>query len=473
MSNHIKRIFSVMLLIVTAFLLFAQTVFAAPTYEEDVKPHAVVLIDAKSGAVLYSKNADESIVPASTTKIMTCILGLEYGDLSSKAVVSRAASRVSGSTFNLSEGEEIVLSDLLIGLMLCSGNDAAAAVAEHIGGSTEVFVEMMNAKAKELGMTHTHFINPHGLPVKNDGEEFNNETTAFDMAKLALYAMKNPTFMEIVGYPRFEISKTNKKKARTIKSTNRLIKDDFKEYYQYATGMKTGFTDEAGNCLVATAQKDGMELACLVYKDDSKDGLARWPLAKKMFEFGFDNFVTVELGPLLEEVEPVTAVIENHAANDMGGGVLEFKKPDSQYVTLSKTVYNGLKNKTDSITAEYEYLVEEPIQAPIKMDDPLGTIKYVSDDTGEIIYEGNLIAARDVHEAGSEQDTGETAVVTMTPRPPEVIVPPRESGLVWMWLLIPGGLVIFVVVRLLTLKKSSRRRLTKRKKPKYSYRIRR
>lgn len=472
MGNNTKKILSVTLLVITAFLLLAQIALAAPEYEGDVKPYAVVLIDAKSGTVLYSKNADDSIVPASTTKIMTCILGLEYGNLSSKVVVSRAASRVSGSTFNIKEGEEIVLSDLLIGLMLCSGNDAAAAIAEHVGGSTEMFVEMMNAKARELGMTNTHFINPHGLPVRNGDEEFNNRTTATDMTKLALYAMKNPTFMEIVSYPSFVMPKTNKNKARTIKNTNRLIKDDFKEYYKYATGMKTGFTNEAGNCLVATAQKDGMELACLVFKDDSKDGLDRWPLTKNLFEFGFNNFVTVELDTLLENVKPVTAIIENHAVNDIGGGVLEFEKPTAQYVTVSKTVYNGITNGTDSIEAVCEYIVDEPIQAPVKKDDPLGSVKYISVKTGDIIYEGSLVASRDVAEAGADIDDEGAPVVTMTPKPPDVIVPPKQK-LVWMWVLIPVGLIAFIVVRLLTMKKSNRNRISKRRKPQYSYRIRR
>jgi len=473
MNNQIKRVFSVTLLLAAVFLLFAQIALAVPEYEENVKPSYVVLLDSKSGKVLYSKNADESIVPASTTKVMTCILGLEYGDLSSEVVVSRAASRVSGSAFKIKEGEKIVFSDLLMGLMLCSGNDAAAAVAEHIGGSTEVFVEMMNAKAREIGMTNTYYINPHGLPVKDGNEEFNNRTTAADMAKLALYAMKNKTFMDIVGHSSFAVPKTNKNKARTIKNTNRLIKSDFKEYYQYATGMKTGFTNEAGNCLIATAKKDGMELACLVYRDDSKDGRDRWSLAKNLFEFGFDNFVTVELESLLGKVKPVTALIENYALNDKDGGLLEFEKPAAEYVTISKSVYNSLNGGSDSIEAVCEYIVEEPIQAPVNKDDLLGAVKYVSVNTGDVIYEGSLIATRDVYEAGADIGTEDQPVVTMTPKPPDVIIPPREKGLVWMWALIPVGLIAFIVVRLLTMKKSGRRRMTKRRKPQYSYRIRR
>lgn len=473
MINQTKKILSATFIIIITFLLFAQLSFAAPSYEGNVKPYAVSLIDAKSGTVLYAKNVDDTIVPASTTKIMTCILGLEYGDLSSSVLVSKAASRVKGSSLNIIEGEQIVLDDLLIGLMLCSGNDAATAIAEHVGGSVEAFVDMMNAKADEIGMSHTHYVNPHGLPLKKDGEEINNETTVSDMSKLTLYAMKNPKFMQIVGKDRYEMPKTNKRKSgRTIKNTNRLIKSEFKEYYKYATGMKTGVTNAAGNCLVATAQKEGMQLACLIYKDDSKGGMGRWSVAKGLFEFGFDNFVTVELKPLLKNVKPVTAIIENHSQNDISEGMIEFNKPATECITIAKTLYNDLQSGADSIETECEYI--EPMHAPIKKGDPLGFVKYMSEKTKEVIYEGNLIAPRDVLEYGAvDEFDNEGPIITMTPKPPEEVVPSRDTGLIWIWAIIPGGLIAFVVIRLLTYKRNKRRRPAKRRKPQYSYRIRR
>ena len=476
MSINLKKTLSVIIILLTAFLMFAQIALAAPTYEEEVKPYAVILMDAKSGAVLYAKNADQEIVPASTTKIMTCLLGLEYGNLSSTVVVSRAAARVGGSTFDLVEGEEVVFSDMLIGLMMCSGNDAAVAIAEHIGGSVDGFVDMMNAKAREIGMSNTHFVNPNGLPGPEvDEVQTNNVTTAQDMAKLAMYAMKNATFMEIVGYASFEIPANNKKKkARTINTTNRLLRDDRGANYPYATGMKTGFTNAAGNCLVATAKKDGMELVCLVYKDDSKDGLDRWPVATSLLEFGFDNFVTKDLDTLLKDVPPVTVQVENHALTDMGGGRLGFEEPEEGiFVTISKTVERGLQNGTDTIRTSVEWASEGSVMAPVHKGDLLGTVTYKSAKTGDIIYQGNLIAERDVYEIGSDQAGDEGPMVTeMKPVPPELIPSTQDNMLIWLWLLIPGGLVIFLVIRLMTANKTNRRRMTRRK-PKYSYKIKR
>ena len=450
-------------------MLFVNTVFAAPEFSGEVSAYAVVLIDASSGKVLFEKNMGERIEPASTTKILTCLLGIERGDLNATVEVSRSAASMRGSTLNLVSGENVKLHDLLGGMMMTSGNDAATAVAEYVGGSVDGFVQMMNDKAKEIGMNDTHFTNVHGM------HDPDHVSTASDMAKLAQYAIKNATFMDIVNRSSYIMPGNNQKREAVKNNTNFLMLQDKDTYYSNATGMKTGSTNQAGACLVASASKSGMNLICLLFKDQSSSGRDRWPDAKKLFEFGFDNYQTVPVSSLVEQAEKIQTRVENHSANDMRDGLLEFEPPDAgdAYGTVSKAVLSGLQNGSDSIITEVNYHRPEPLQAPVLKGETLGTVVYKSANTGETIYEGALIASRDVLEAGTETNvSGGTAVATMAPTIPEAIRTPRDSAAIWWWLLLPGGLILFLVFRLLTTQRKKRRRITRRK-PKYSYRIRR
>ncbi len=290
-------------------------------YTGDVGPYAVMLFDFNSDTILYQKNIDEKIEPASTTKIMTCILALESGRLGEKVTVSSKAAGQGGSYIpgHLKTGEEVVMSDLINGMMMASGNDAAVAVAEFLGGSVEGFATMMNTKAAELGMTNTHFTVPHGMHADD------HYSTARDMAKLTLYAMQNPQFAQIVKQASYTMPATNKSGARDVKNTNHLLDSESTDYYQYATGIKTGSTPAAGDCLVSSASRDGMNLICLVFKDEY-NGSERWPLSKNLFEWGFANFKTVDVANLLAGVDPVQATVENAAAGD--SGVLNFNTPE-------------------------------------------------------------------------------------------------------------------------------------------------
>jgi len=475
MKTTLKKIISVILVLFMAFFMFVGTAFAIPTYSGEVDSYAVVLIDADSGRVLYEKNADERIVPASTTKMLTCLLALEYGNLTAEVEISKTAAKVKESSINLKEGERILFKDLVYATLIKSGNDGAAAIAETVAGSVPAFVDMMNAKASELGMLNSQFINPHGLPGEEDDE--NNYTTASDMAKLATYAIKNPGFMEIAGLTSYTIPANNKRKRdATYTTTNRLLRESLNSYYSYATGMKTGYTDAAGYCLVASAQKNGMNLICLIFKDDTETGTKRWTIAKNMFEFGFENYETLNLNSLADKLEAHKAQVENHSASDRGDGLIEFEKPvvDGKFVTLSKEAAEGLQDGSDSIEATVAYTVPEPLQAPILKGDVVGAVVYKSAKTGEVIYEGNLVASRDVLEAGTETNVdGGTAVATMTPSIPKEVKTQRDNLLVWLWGLIPLGLIVFLVVRLLTVNKANRKKHNKRRKPQYSYKIRR
>ncbi|HVI41986.1 MAG TPA: D-alanyl-D-alanine carboxypeptidase family protein [Anaerovoracaceae bacterium] len=235
--------------------------FAGPSYgtENDtlqpppeVSARNAILIEANSGEVLYEKNAEEKAYPASITKIMTALLAIENGTLDKKVKISENAAGVEGSSIYLAPGEMISLRDLVYGLMLRSGNDAAIAISEEIGGSTNNFVIMMNKKARELGACNTNFMNPNGL---HDPEHY---TTAKDMALIARAAMKNAEFKKVAATKSW-VTDRGEGKYNYFYNKNKVV-------YQYngGTGIKIGYTKAAGRTLVASSERDGMELICVV-----------------------------------------------------------------------------------------------------------------------------------------------------------------------------------------------------------------
>ena len=466
-----KKVAAFCLMVMLTLSVFAGNALAfteytgATQYTGNVGPYAVMLLDANSGTILYKKNIDEQIEPASTTKIMTCLLAVESGKLDEEVQVSSKAAGQGGSLLHVAAGEKLKLKDLNAGMMMASGNDAAVAIAEFLGGSVDGFADMMNNKAAELGMTNSHFTVPHGMHAEG------HHSTARDMAALTFYAMQNPQFAEIVKRASYSMPADNKHSSTwEVENTNKLLQPDEQYYYQYATGIKTGSTPAAGDCLISSASKDGMNLICLVFKDEY-NGSARWPLSKDLFEWGFANFKTVDLATLMEKAEPVQATVEGAAASD--SGVLEFNSPEvgTTYVTLDKASIDGILNGTDSIETETVFDAD-PLQAPIAKDDIVGTVSYKSASTGTVLYQGNLIASRDVPKVGSDPDaTGSSAVQTQTPVAPVEVVKP-DSSAVWWLLLIPGVLIALLVVRLTTVNRRKRKRF-KHRQPHYSYKIKR
>lgn len=208
---------------------------------------AAVLIEKNTGRVLYRRNEETALPMASTTKVMTALLALEEGQLDDVVTVSRNAFGVPGTSIYLSEGEKLTLRDLLYGLMLASGNDAAVAIAEHIGGSVDAFCRRMTERAAELGCQNTVFLSPNGLPT------LGHHTTAYDLALIAREAMDHPEFREIVSTRRASIPWEGRTYSRILNNKNRLLTD-----YDGATGIKTGYTKAAGRCLVFGAKRDGL-----------------------------------------------------------------------------------------------------------------------------------------------------------------------------------------------------------------------
>jgi serine-type D-Ala-D-Ala carboxypeptidase (penicillin-binding protein 5/6) len=440
------------------------------TYTGTVGPDAVMLLDGDSKTILYQKNIDEQVGPASTTKIMTCILALESEKLDETVTVSSKAANMKGSLLHIYNGEKIVLKDLINGMMMLSGNDAAVAVAEFLGGDIDGFAQKMNDKAAALGMTKTHFSVPHGMDTEN------HYTTASDMALLTVYAMQNPQFVQIVSQKSYTMPADNHyHSSRTVDNTNHLLDTEDPNYYQYATGVKTGSTPKGGDCLVASATKTGannnkMNLICLIYKD-KYNGSARWPLAKDLFEWGFDNFETVKLSELLSKTKPVQIQVQDYAADDSSNGVLEFAAPDADkiLVTFPKSTIEGIKNSSDSVETSQK-LKEETIKAPVEKNDILGEVTYKIKATGEEIYTQKLIAPRAVLEAGSLSSDGQTPVTMMPVTSPSKVPTTSDNGFIYLFLIIPAGLIVFLVIRLMTSRRG-KMRFKKRHRPHYSYRI--
>ncbi|TMW73652.1 D-alanyl-D-alanine carboxypeptidase family protein [Alteribacter natronophilus] len=249
-------------------------------YPGETSAQGAVLIELESGRVLYEKEAHTQMRIASITKIMTALLAIEEGNLEDIVTVSARAEGTEGSSLYLYAGEKLPLRDLVYGLMLRSGNDAAVAIAEHIGGSLEGFVYMMNEKAREIGMSGTVFNNPHGL---DDHEE--HYSTAYDMALLTKYAMENSAFREVSGTKSYRASE-RENGYRVFNNKNRLLT----QLYPYSTGGKTGYTKRAKRTLVSTAAKDGLELAAVTLNAGSD-----WQDHMNMFNWAFDNLTITEL----------------------------------------------------------------------------------------------------------------------------------------------------------------------------------
>ena len=289
LKNRWKKATCLILTIISAVCLGKVDVKAAdywPDAPETLSP-SVILMEESTGTILYEKNSDEAHYPASITKIMTTLLALENGNLSDMVTFSDdAINNTEGSGIARDYGEQMTLEQCLYGVMLESANECAYAVAEHVGGTVENFVDMMNAKAKELGCTNTHFANPHGL------QDENHYTTAHDMALIAQAAYQNETFRIIIGTKMYTIPPTNKHAEETVLRNHHDMLCTYhnanrKYLYPYCVGGKTGYTATANSTLVTYAEKDGMTLICVVMNTQSPNQFID---TVNLFDYAFDNF---------------------------------------------------------------------------------------------------------------------------------------------------------------------------------------
>jgi len=245
--------------VISMFVSFiaADAVFAAASYP-NVTAKSAIVMDTTTGKVLYSKNAEERRFPASTTKMMSLIVALEHGNLDDIVTASANAATTDGSTLWLTQGEKLKMIDLLYGIMLISGNDATVAVAEHISGSVQDYAKLMTEKAHALGAKDTNFTNSSGLPDPN------HFTTAHDLGRIAAYGYKNPLFTQIVSTQHKIIPWAGKPFDRDLYNENKML-----WIYEGGNGVKTGYTDAAGRCLVSGAKRNNMQLVAVVLDSET------------------------------------------------------------------------------------------------------------------------------------------------------------------------------------------------------------
>ena len=246
---------------------------AAASEPFTVAAKGAVLIDADSGLVLFGQNENRMLPMASTTKVMTALIALERSTLDEKVTAGKNASGVPGTSLYLSEGETLTMEQMLYGLMLRSGNDAAVAIAEHVAGSVSAFAALMNARAEQLNAT-AHYLNPHGLDEEGHG------ITALGLARVMRAAMRNPDFRRITGTKRKIIPWVGNEYSRVLENKNRLLRT-----YEGATGGKTGYTGRAGRCLVFSAERDGLSLIGAVLNCP-----AWFDTATLLLDYGFENY---------------------------------------------------------------------------------------------------------------------------------------------------------------------------------------
>ena len=325
---------------------------------------AVCILDMQTGRVLFEYNMHERLPMASTTKVMTALLAIENGDPASDVIWSENAFGVPGTSIYLAQGETLKLEEMLLGLMLSSGNDAAVAIAEHIGGSVDEFARMMNERAKEIGAMNSHFTNPHGLP---DDAHY---TTAYDLALIARKAMENDMFRQIVSTQRASIPWEGRTYNRQLKNKNALLSD-----YEGATGVKTGFTSKAGRCLVFGAQREGMEIVGVVLS------CADWfDEAARLMDACFAEYdMTHMLGPL-----------ESAGHLPVSGGCRE-----SVDMCLMQELKLPLKDgEAAQVILEVPYSVDAPVYPGMH----LGVARMVLD--GQVLGESEIVASERVEAAG-------------------------------------------------------------------------
>ena len=390
--------------------LAEEYVYIAPSLPADAEPYdpekpdeldedqlyakSAILIEAGSGEVIFEKDADAIMYPASTTKILTILLALMMGDMSQTVYLTDSAMygiQDDDAVMDLEIGESIVFEDLLYGTFIRSANEGANLIAETISGSQEAFVQLMNEAAAMYGCTSTHFMNPSGL------QDVNHYSTARDMAKLAQAAMQNDTFRQIAKTYTYSLPASNLHRARVLTHSSRSFFNPSLEensaYYEYANGIKTGYTSAAGYCFVGSAEKNGIELISVVFYTTA-DG--RWSDTKKLMDYGFSQFVSMTPQQLYME-NPITVETSGFALDDPGYGRLELGVRAQagslgHYIVATKDEMASMaRNLRQTVMIEYT----RDFVTPITQGEVMGTMTYYPENGGSpVVYD--LVASRSI-----------------------------------------------------------------------------
>lgn len=399
--------------------------------EGDLVGKAAILIDADSGKILFEKNARRQTYPASTTKIMTCLVALEnWVDLDKMVTVGNEISEIpaDSSKAGIRQGEEYPMIDLLYGLILKSGNDAAMTIAVNVAGSVSEFVKMMNDEAARLGCNDTHFLNPHGY------HEEGHVTTAYDLSVIARYAMQNKTFREIAGTKNYTMSSQKKREKWRITTTVSMFDSTSKYYYPDLIGIKTGHHNKSGYCFVGAADKSGTEMISVVLK--SKDNYY-WQDTIRLFNYGITCYETLTYTEMFNQA-PVYASVANASSEDENSGLLKVSMvPGTQLDSYTvRCLPENLNDNLTTFASNLDIHYTNDLTAPIMAGEILGTVDI---DVNDQIITATVIASRDVEE--------ELAPFTM-----QSLLSGLQGGeggklLIWLIGLIALILVLFIIMR--------------------------
>jgi D-alanyl-D-alanine carboxypeptidase (penicillin-binding protein 5/6) len=379
MKINIRKIF---LIIFILLITICINNLSFATDEPELNSQAAILIDQSTGKILFEKNSEEKMYPASTTKILTAILTIENCELDEVVTVNYDAISTIPSgyaTADLKAEEQLTIKQLLDVLLVHSANDAANVLAMHVGGSIESFVTMMNSKAQELGCTNTNFTNAYGL------QDENHYTTAKDLSRIAQYCMENSTFRSFVSQPQCTITATNKHDARYFTNTNDLLRPSSKYYYEYAIGVKTGYTKEAKNCLIASSKKNGLELLSVILGADGLESGSshRYDDTTSLFEYGYSNYSMQKIASANDIVSNIT----------VSNATQETKNLE---LALTDDINCLISNNSNIENIEPVINLEKTITAPLATGTVVGTATYTID--GEK-YTSKIIATHDVEKS--------------------------------------------------------------------------
>ena len=346
--------------------------------EPKINSRYAIVLDRNSKAVLYGKNENVKTKMASTTKIMKAIVVIENSNLDNIVEVSSKAAGTGGSRLKLKKGDKVSVKDLLYGLMLRSGNDAAVALAEYVGKTIENFAQIMNNKAKEIGLENTNFITPHGL----DSEE--HYTTAYELAILTDYALKNEIFSNIVNTKSCNICVNGI--TRVISNTNELL-----GYLNGVYGVKTGFTNGAGRCLVTSIKRQDLDIICIVLGADTKK--IRTTDSVKLIEYSFANFENIDIKTRIEE--------EFDKWKKINIGRINIEKGLKKVINLKLKEYNLevypiRNNTTEKIKIQIDANLY--LKAPIKKDTSIGEVTIFYDSN--IILKIEILISEEINKKG-------------------------------------------------------------------------
>lgn len=355
---------------ILALILMWMIIISNVTYmavennsEPQISSSAAILVEQSTKRVLYGKNERKKVKIASTTKILTAIVAVENKSLEDKVTISKKAAGTGGSTVGLKAGSEVTLKSLLYGLLLKSGNDCAVAIAEYVGGSTENFVKMMNEKAYEIGAKDTYCTNPHGLDTED------NHSTAYDLALITCYAKSNETISKIMGTE--SITLPFGTSSKYLANTNRLLFT-----YQYCDGGKTGFTNIANRCLVATAVKDDLKVVAVILGANTTD--IRFKEGRTLLEYGIENYTMVDMKDEINwyiDIPVYKGDIYSYVKRFNADFCLPLKTGEIEEIYISQSIIPNL-------------------YAPVSRGSYIGNIKLMLKD--EVLYNKDIYLEQDI-----------------------------------------------------------------------------